>query len=171
MKINIKELQNLPEMKRDIIFQEKINELDNDNPVEATLSIVATSYGVNIKGHVKTKLKLVCDRCLGEYDYNVEVDADEDFVNESIISDDQKEYELTKGQFVEELKGRDEIDITDFLYQTIILEIPFKKICKDSCEGSEAYKKINSEKYIDERLEVFKSFSENNYNEDKNNKK
>jgi len=171
LKINIKELQNLPEMKRDIIFQEKINELDNDNPVEATLSIVATSYGVNIKGHVKTKLKLVCDRCLGEYDYNVEVDADEDFVNESIISDDQKEYELTKGQFVEELKGRDEIDITDFLYQTIILEIPFKKICKDSCEGSEAYKKINSEKYIDERLEVFKSFSENNYNEDKNNKK
>lgn len=166
MKINIKELQNLPEQMMDITFQEKINELENDVPVEAVLNVAITGYGVNIRGHVKTDLKLVCDRCLEEYDYNVDVEVDEDFVNESVVSSDQKEYELTKGQFVEELKGRDELDINDFLYQTIILEIPPKKICKDSCEGSDAYKKINSEKYIDERLEVFKSFSENNYKED-----
>jgi len=170
LKINIKELQNLPDKKLNIIFQETLKELENNIPVEAALIVSVTGFGVNIKGRVETKLKLVCDRCLGEYDYNVDVEVDEDFVNESIVSDDKKEYELTKGQFVEELKGRDEIDITDFLYQTIILEIPFKKICKDTCEGSEAYKKINSEKYIDERLEVFKSFSENNYSDEENNK-
>ena len=168
MKINIKELQNIPEQMMDIAFQEKIKELENDIPVDAVLNVAVTGYGVNIKGHVQTYLKLVCDRCLDEYDYNVDVDVDEDFVNESIISDDQKEYELTKGQFVEELRGRDEIDINDFLYQTIILEIPPKKICNDSCEGSESYQKIKSEKYIDERLEVFKSFSENNYSDDEN---
>jgi len=168
LKINIKELQNIPEQMMNITFQEKIQELENDIPVDAVLNVAVTSYGVNIKGHVKTDLKLVCDRCLGEYDYNVDVDVDEDFVNESIVSVDQKEYELTKGQFVEELRGRDEIDINDFLYQTIILEIPLKKICNDGCEGSEAYKKIKNEKYIDERLEVFKSFSENNYSDDEN---
>ena len=168
MKINIKELQNIPEQMMDIIFQEKIKELENDIPVDAVLNVAVTGYGVNIKGHVKTDLKLVCDRCLGEYDHNVDVDVDEDFVNESIITGDQKEYELTKGQFVEELRGRDEIDINDFLYQTIILEVPPKKICKDDCEGSEAYQKIKSEKFIDERLEVFKSFSENNYSDDEN---
>lgn len=161
-------MQNKPEQMMDITFQEKIKELENDIPVDAVLNVAVTGYGVNIKGHVKTDLKLVCDRCLGEYDYNVDVDVDEDFVNESIVSDDQKEYELIKGQFVEELKGRDEIDINDFLYQTIILEIPTKKICKDSCEGSEALQKIKSEKFIDERLEVFKSFSENNYSDDEN---
>lgn len=168
MKINIKELQNIPEKNVNISFQEKIQELENDIPVDAVLNVAVTGYGVNIKGHVKTDLKLRCDRCLGEYDYNVDVDVDEDFVNESIVSGEQKEYELTKGQFVEELRGRDEIDINDFLYQTIILEIPSKKICNDSCEGSEAYQKIKNEKYIDERLEVFKSFSENNYSDDEN---
>lgn len=163
-------MQSLPEKAMDITFQEKIKELENDIPVDAVLNVSVTGYGVNIKGHVKTDLKLVCDRCIEEYDYNVDVKVDEDFVNENVVAGDQKEYELTKGQFVEELKGREEIDITDFLYQTIILEIPPKKICKESCEGSEEYKKINSEKFIDERLEVFKSFSENNYSEDENNK-
>ena len=167
MKINIKELLNLPEKALDITFQERIKELENNTAVDAILNVAVTAYGVNIKGHVKTGLKLVCDRCLAEYDYNIDVDVDEDYVTESIISGEHKEYELTKGQFIEELKGRDEIDITDFLYQTIILEIPQKKICKDTCKGSESYQKIISEKYIDERLEVFKSFSENNYKEDK----
>lgn len=169
MKITIKELQNLPDKKKNIVFKEIIKELENDVIVEAVLSVKATDYGINIKGSVKTDLNLACDRCLEEYNYHVAVDADEDFVFESVISGEQKEYELTKGQLVEELKGREEIDITDFLYQTIILEIPQKKICKDTCEGSEAYQKIISEKYIDERLEVFKTFSENNFSEDKKN--
>jgi len=171
LKISIKDLQNLPDKQQNITFQEKIKELENDVIVEAVLNVKATDYGVNIEGDVKTDLKLVCDRCLEEYDYYIDVNVDEDFVNESIIPGDQKEYELTNGQFVEELKGRDEIDITNFLYQTIILEIPQKKICKESCSGSEAYKKIISEKFIDERLEVFKTFSENNFSEDKKNNK
>lgn len=154
-----------------ITFQEKIKELENDIKVDAFLNAAVTVYGVKITGHIETDINLQCDRCLEEYTYHVNVEVDEDFVNENIVPPDQKEYELTKGQFVEELKGRDEIDITNFLYQTIVLEIPTQKICKDDCKGSETYQKIISEKYIDERLEVFKSFSENNYsgNEENNN--
>lgn len=147
-----------------IVFQEKIKDLENDVPVDVVLTVKATPYGISIEGHVSTDLKLLCDRCLEEYSLHVDSDVNENFVYGSIVPCDKKEYELTEGQFVEELNGKDEIDITDFLYQTIILEIPTQKICKESCEGSEEYKKAISEKFVDERLEVFKSFLENNHN-------
>lgn len=171
MKINIKELQNLPEKKVSITFQEKLNELETDNTVKAELDIEHKNYGINVSGNVKADIKLVCDLCLEEYDYHIDVDVNEDIVFDSIVPPDQKEYELTKGQFVEELNNREEIDITDFVYQTVILEIPTQKICNDTCEGSEAYQKIKNEKYIDERLEVFKSFSENNFRDEEENNK
>ncbi len=173
MKINIKELQNSPEKSINISFHEVIKELENDTPVLANLNITATNYGINIKGKVQTELKLICDRCLEEYSYFIDAEIEESFVNESIHPEEQKEYELSKGQFVEELKGREEIDITDFLYQSVVLEIPIKKICNEECEGAKEYKKLISEKMhekIDERLEVFKSFSENNFIEDEENK-
>lgn len=165
MKINIKELHNLPEKQVSINFEEVIDELENNTPVKAILTATVNIYGINLKGRMQTDIKLSCDRCLQEFDYHIDTEINEDFVNNDIVPDDKKEYELKGGEFAEELKGREEIDITDLLYQTAILEIPTKKICKDSCSGSEAYQKIISEKFIDERLEVFKSFSENNFSE------
>jgi len=163
LKLNIEELKNSPEGTKEIYFNEKVDELENDFPVEASLTAKTKACGINIKGNVNTKLKLVCDRCSEEYVYSINVKVDEDFVTDSFINANQKEYELNPSQFVEELQGRDEIDINDFLYQTVILEVPFKKICDESCQGSEALQKAISEKFVDERLEVFKTFSENNY--------
>lgn len=148
-------------------FHEIIEDLESNLPVHASLKAKASSYGVNISGYVETDINLVCDRCLEEYVYHVEVEVNEDFVNDNIVPEDAKEYELKEGQFAEELKGKNEIDITNFLYQIVILEIPYQKVCKESCEGSEEYKKINSEikdNNIDERLEVFKTFLDNNNN-------
>ena len=168
LKININELQNLPEKQLEFEFNEVIEELESNSPITAILKAKATSYGVSLSGHVKANIKLICDRCLEEYNYHIEVDVNEDFLNDNVVPDNIKEYELKEGQFAEELEGKKEIDITDFVYQTVILEIPFQKLCKQECEGLEEYNKINSEtnyNNIDERLEVFKSFSENNYNE------
>jgi len=163
LKLNIEELKNSAEKSKNIYFNEKIAELESDFPVEANLVAKITTGGVNIQGNVKTQINLTCDRCSQDYVYSINVNVDENFVNESFINAEQKEYELNSSQFVEELQGRDEIDINDFLYQTVILEVPFKKICEESCQGSEALQKAISEKFIDERLEVFKTFSENNH--------
>lgn len=163
MKINIIQLQNSPNQQTDIVFQEIINELGADTKVYAEINIKKTHYGVNITGTVKADVKLQCDRCLEEYIYHVNTNINEDFVNDNIVKGTQKEHELKEGEFVEELQGKDEIDITDFLYQIIILEIPMQKICSTSCIIPEDKEKSISEKNIDERLEVFKYFSENNY--------
>ena len=156
MKINIEDIANSAEGKITIDFQEKINELENNEIVRGIISIEITSYGVKVEGHVETEVTLECDRCLKSYKSLIQADIDEKFVKEKIVSDDVKELEIKKDNFVEELNGRTDVDITDLVYQSIILNLPNKKLCDINCQGSEELKKIQSEKLIDPRLEIFK---------------
>ncbi len=173
MKINLEELNLLPEKTKNISFFERIKDLDNNEEVTAQIQVIATDFGVNITGKVKTNIELQCDRCLALYNFPVDVNINEEFIKDSIVPDYKKDYELTEGHFVEELQGKNEIDLTEFLYQTIILELPNKKLCKEECQGSTELQEINNEDTIDERLEIFKTISENNFNntDENNNRK
>lgn len=60
---------------------------------------------------------------------------------------------------MEELKGSKEIDMTDLIYQSIILNIPTQKLCKKECQGTEEFQRLTVEKSIDPRLQIFKNLS------------
>ncbi len=160
MKINIEELESIPDKTITLNFNEKISELENDSPVSGTLTISSTGYGAEVEGHVATDIVLECDRCLERFTYHIDVDIDEKFVKDRIISEERNEIELTSEDFVEELKGSKEIDVTDLVYQSIILNVPTKKLCDIECEGTEEYQKLIKEKPIDPRLEIFKKLSD-----------
>lgn len=162
MKIKIKDLKNSEEKSQVISFNKKIEQLENHDKVKANLKVTFTPFKVTITGHAATELVFECDRCLEKYNFSVDVTIDEDFVFDSFVDFGAKEHEIKSGQFVEELAGREEIDVEDFLYQIIMLQTPTQKICKPSCLGSKEYQEHRAVKNIDERLEVFKSFSENN---------
>ena len=51
-----------------------------------------------------------------------------------------------------------EIDIYDLLYQSVILNLPNKKVCGINCKGKEF---LSEENMIDPRLEVFKNIQIN----------
>ncbi len=163
MKINIEEIKKAPGKELEISFSDFINDLNLEKEAEAQLTAAASDYGVIISGNIKAKLVLQCDRCLNEYSYELAAEIKEEFVNEDIIPADQKEVELGENDFVVELKGNKEIDIKDLVYQSIILNLPYKNLCSANCPGLQEFQKNNykNEEYIDERLEVFKTFSEN----------
>ena len=165
MKVNLDELENLPEQRRDIYFEEKIYDLHNDKPVQGPIAVYLTNYGIEVTGHVQTKMMLECDRCLEKFEYDLEIDIDEKFVKDDLVFQDTKEFEIKEENFVEELKGRKEINITDLIYQSIILNIPTKKLCDIKCSGSEEFIKMKENKQIDPRLEIFRNLS--NKNEEK----
>jgi uncharacterized metal-binding protein YceD (DUF177 family) len=79
-------------------------------------------------------------------------------IKDNIVSPETKEFEITRGNFVEELKGRKEIDMTDLIYQDIILNVPGKKLCDIKCPGSNELQRIQSEKPTDPRMQVFNKF-------------
>ena len=162
MKINIEDIKKSTESKLDINFSDYIEELNLKDEVKAILVASASDYNVNISGNIEAKLMLECDRCLNEYVYNLDININEEFVNENIVPANQKEYELSENDFVVELNGKKEIDIKDLVYQSIILELPYKNLCRIDCPGLESTQETEQKtEYIDERLEVFKTFSEN----------
>jgi uncharacterized protein len=162
LKIKLEDLENNPENKITLDFDEVISELENDKPVTGTVTVMLTPYGVEVTGSVETDLNLECDRCLKIFPYHLKIDINEELTKENIVNPETKEYEITRGNFVEELKGRKEIDVTDIIYQDIILNIPGKKLCDEKCEGTEELQENKSEKQLDPRMQAFKKFFEEN---------
>lgn len=167
MKLNIDELENMPEKLITYTYHELIKELNNGITADGLITAYSTGYGIRIEGHIETDIELECDRCLEAYSYHVNIDIDETFIKDGLMSESIKELELTKENFVEELNGREDIDITDLVYQSILLNIPTKKLCNVECNGSEEFRIFQTEENIDPRMEVFKTFSD--YKADTNN--
>lgn len=165
MKIYLDELENNPENQLTLEFNEIIDELGNNQKITGSITASLTTYGVDVKGFIETDLNLECDRCLKSYTYHVNIDFDEKFIRDNLASDETKEIEITKENFVEELHGRKEIDITDLIYQSIILNIPSKKLCDVECPGNEAFQKLKDDISLDPRMQVFKKYHHKNENE------
>ena len=89
-----------------------------------------------------------------EFDYELDFVVDEMFAKDKLLEDYGQEFELKDGQFVTDLDGADEIDIYDLLYQSVILNLPNKKVCGINCNGD---KFLKEENLSDPRLDVFKN--------------
>ena len=124
--------------------------------VKADLELKSLGDFIEVTGHVAGKLKLVCDRCLNEFDYDLNIDIEETFAKQALQNDYGQEYELSSGQFVTDLNGAEDIDIYDLLYQSVILSLPNKKVCGINCnEGM--FVSDDDIKIHDDRMDVFKT--------------
>lgn len=154
MKISIEELENTSSKSLQIHFDEKIEDLDCVAPIVSDLTVLSLGDFVEIKGNVKGIVKLECDLCLKEFEYKLDFDIDEMFAKNALLEDYGQEIELKDGQFVTDLEGAGEIDIYDLLYQSVILNLPNKKVCGINCNGD---KFLKEENLSDPRLDVFKN--------------
>lgn len=153
-KVSIEELENTSSKTIDFHFEEKIDGLNCVTPIVADLEIKSLGEFIEVCGNVKGTVKLECDLCLKEFDYELDFQLDEMFAKNALLEDYGQEFELKDGQFVTDLDGADEIDIYDLLYQSVILNLPNKKVCGINCNGKEFLKQ---EDQTDPRMEVFKN--------------
>lgn len=160
MIISIEELENSPEGKLLISFDEIISDLQNDTSVKGQINVVSKGIVIEVSGVIETDLKLECDRCLKEFLHHIELDIDEKYVKGTIVNEDIKEFEIKNEDFVEELGKNKEIDITELIYQNIVINTPVKKLCDNLCKGSEELDKYLKEKEEDPRLQVFKDLKD-----------
>ena len=153
-KISIEELENTPAKTLDVHFEEKIEGLNCVAPIIADLTVLSLGEFVEVRGNVKGIVTLECDLCLKEFEYKLDFDIDEMFAKSALLEDYGQETELKDGQFVTDLQGSDEIDIYDLLYQSVILNLPNKKVCGINCNGNSFSKE---EELSDPRMDVFKN--------------
>ena len=153
-KIKISELENSKNKFLHLDIEDSL--LEPKAHIKASLDVASLGEFISIKGNISGTVKLICDLCLKEYDYKLDFDIDEMFAKGSVFDDEKQEVEIKEGQFVPDLNGADEIDIYDLLYQSVILELPNKKVCGINC-NEDFFEKDDSFKVHDERMDIFKT--------------
>lgn len=159
MKVTLEQLQNSPEGKIHVNFCQIIQEVNPNKEVKATLDVEEKGACIEVYGTLNADVELDCDRCLKKFNYRMIVDIDEVFTTVDAFDYSHSEIELKNDNFVVELGSEGEIDITDLIYQTVLLNLPNKKICDENCQGLEAFQELQANR-IDPRLAVFKNISE-----------
>ena len=80
------------------------------------------------------------------------------FAKNALQEEYGQETEIKDGDFITDLNGAENIDIYDLLYQSVILNLPNKKVCGINCNGD---KFLKEENLSDPRLDVFKNIKIN----------
>ena len=157
MKINITDIENNEKRFISVDFSEIYEEFNKNEPVVASLKAEMIGNLIKVSGTIKANLILTCDMCLKEFEQKFEINVEEFFTKYSLSENYENEFELKQDGFVEDLNGSNEIDITDFVYQSVILNIPNKLVCDINCNGDENINKYIKTEISDPRLEIFKN--------------
>jgi len=145
------------EVNKTIFFnsQVEIKELE-DCKLSTDLEIKSLGDFIEIKGKICGNINLECDRCLSQFEYDLDLDIDETYAKKSLYDEYAQEVELKSGQFVIDLDGAKEINIYDLLYQSVILNLPNKKVCGINCNEG-LFVSDENMKIPDSRMDVFKN--------------
>ena len=156
--IKILDVENAKNQSLSIDFEDSIEDINSKSPIKAELVLTSIGDYIEVKGSAKGIVILECDLCLDEFEHEFSFEIDELFTKTALLEAYGQETELKEGQFITDLKGNDNIDIYDLLYQSVILDLPNKKVCGINCKGD---KFLSEENFInntvDPRLEVFKN--------------
>ena len=137
-------------------FDGKITELEGCQ-LKADLDLKSLGDFIEVKGNVSGVVTLECDRCLNKFDYELDFDIDETFAKHSLYDEYSQELELKSGQFVTDLDGAKEINIYDLLYQSVILNLPNKKVCGINNCNEGLFVSDEDMEVHDSRMDVFKT--------------
>ncbi|HDQ25425.1 MAG TPA: DUF177 domain-containing protein [bacterium] len=112
--------------KRDLVFDKGVEIKD-----ELLVSVVLTKdtdKSIIAQADIKGKLAVECSRCLKEFETPVESQYVAIYREKDAFSQDDKDSDNIPYE-------DNEIDLYDFLRQSLFLELPMKPLCGEDCRG------------------------------------
>ncbi len=110
-------------------FEQFQNAEVNKGNVHALLNVTKHGRGVEVQFNLKGYVTVACDRCLEEFDLNIES-------NETLFF----EYGTETGEVSSELimipEGESLLNVSQYIYEFICLAIPFQKYHPDDENGN-----------------------------------
>lgn len=113
---------------------EKAGECVFTAPVSARVSAAWEFDHVRAAGRVETAVRLTCSRCLAEYDAPIASDFTI-FYTEAKGEELDEEVELSDEELISASYTGDEIDVDPEIAEQVMLEVPYKPLCSESCKG------------------------------------
>ncbi len=100
-------------------------------PNDIDVSVELNKFQKNISCQVEltTRAHYICDRCLSEYSK----DYRENFT--VLFHLGQKDFETEEEDVILLSEEQQEIDLTPYIQENLILSVPMKMLCKEDCKG------------------------------------
>jgi len=135
------ELENLEGGKGDFAHVYEPHDL---NPVDERVSLTqpATVSGkvrlagneVFVNGHVETRAKIECDRCLRPVETPVNADFALEYISGSEYESSEA-AELTEAEMSVSVFDGQAIDVDEMVKEQILLAVPTRMLCREDCKG------------------------------------
>ncbi len=102
-------------------------------PIEVKIVVVAARDGIAVGGYVRTTIEHPCDRCLKPVLLPISgtIEALYKPVSEMPTSEEEELKSLRNVLYYDS----DRIDLTDRIIEAIVVEVPMKVLCSESCKG------------------------------------
>lgn len=98
------------------------------NNFEVNVFVDKIDKNFRVKVDLKTESKFVCNRCLKDFEEDIDLQQEQIYNAQSVS-------EIADADTVYLPIDAVEIDLTDLLNETVIINHPIKMLCKDDCKG------------------------------------
>lgn len=122
-----------------------------------------------LAGKIRTGMDLSCSRCLKTVQFSVESDVSVGFVPQKEPNETEADVELSNSDLEIEYYSDNKIDLTQSVYDQIILSLPMVRLCNRDCKGlcPQCGKNLNEETCdckeeddVDPRLAILKNLKD-----------
>jgi uncharacterized protein len=122
------------------VYRENEIELDDETSrVTGELEIAGTARRnaavAQVKGKLLGHLEVACGRCLQPVSVALDVNFDADFVTLETYEKADAEHQLSDGDFSVAVYDGEHIDIDEIVREQVLLNLPTKQICQETCAG------------------------------------
>ncbi|MCZ6541581.1 MAG: DUF177 domain-containing protein [Nitrospinae bacterium] len=141
--------------------------LQQDVRVQGRLSKVGRE--ILFKGNVSTEMELVCFRCLESLRFPVRARIASHYIFDQEAGTPDADAELHASDIEVETYSDNRIDLTQAVYDQMMLSLPLVRLCRDDCRGICAHCGVNRNHQsctcsdhdsIDPRLAVLKTLKD-----------
>jgi len=127
-------VSDIPKDGLDLAVQETIESDIISSPITARLKIERIGPEVIVRGDLTATATLQCSRCLKNYYRIISVPVDVVYHPvEELKGEDTHEIKIEELDL--DFYSGEELDLIDLLKEQIVLNMPMKPLCTDSCKG------------------------------------
>ena len=110
------------------------NEFHITTPVQYALTVKKFDDLFSVTGPVTFEALFTCGRCLMEFQQLIAMDMDIRLTPKTEIPQ-VSEFELKDEDMDVYYYESDEIDLDSFIYEEVLLDVPFRPVCSEDCQG------------------------------------
>jgi DUF177 domain-containing protein len=103
-------------------------------PVEVNGKVRLSGNEVFVNGHIETRARVECDRCLQHVDVPVKADFELQYITGAEY-ETSGAAELTEDEMSVSVFDGEAIDVDEIVKEQILLAVPTRMLCRPDCKG------------------------------------